>query len=731
MVTASTTLRVQAAPEYVRAVTLPETFDRERLSFQFTASTGARVLRRPLFGEPFYEELGLKPGEVRLGRLQSGAPILDSHRRWSVREGDVLGVVESVELVPDKEIRLGGRFSKREALEDVRADVADGILRQFSLGYRVFKFRDVSPEGATIKVLRAVDWEPFEASLLAVGADGGANIRSEDDPLMERAADLGPHECTIETTNPEAFRTMAKKPSTGPAAQPGQDPPPEGAGTGAPEGQPNPESGGERGQPADPPADPPTDPPTPTSAPAPSTRTEDPPAPANPASAAPNPPADPPAPDAAQVRAQERERQAGIRELATRYDLPDAWSTRQIDGDVALESARVRALEAVAERDVQTGRGGSHVTVLRGEHEAHARGIETWILHRCGYQERAEGGDLHLIPLDDAARQFRGMSMVDLGRWWLENAAGVSCRGLIPYEIATRALHGTSHFPEVLGNIATKFLRRAYDESPRTFRRFATRTDLPDFKQAKHVQLAGAPSLVKLEAQGEVTRGPIGEYAEPAVLSTYARMVGYTRQAMTNDDLGAFSRIPRAFGAAAAATETDLAYALWTDNVTMSDGDALFHANHANLSTGVLTASDLSGLSDLRLKMREQTGIEGRKLNLQVRYLIVPAALETTAQQVTAAINPNAPTGVNPFATQFQGVIVEPRLDATSTVQYYGTCDPALCDTLIYGYLQGMGEGPRVETKAGWNIDGTEIRCLHDFYVIAADFRGMVRSSGA
>jgi len=728
MVVAPTTLRLEAAPVYLRAATTPETFDPERLTFELVASTGARVLQRPWMGEPFYEELGLKPGEVQLERLRNGAPILDSHRRYSVRDGDVMGVVESAQLVRDSQINVRGRFSRRDDLETVRQDVADGIVRQVSIGYRVFAYKDVTPEGSKVRVLRATKWEPFEVSFLPVAADAGAGIRAEtDDPSMMRAAELGPHECTIETTNPERFRTMAKPTTSGPAAQPGQDSPPTGAGPGAAPANPNPETGGERAE-GDPPADPPATPPadSPADPPADGARGEAPAAPA-PAPAPASPETDP-----AQVRAEERARQSSIRDLARRLDLPEAWCTRQIDGDVPLADARVRALEAAAERDTQLGGGGSHVTTVRSEMDTAARGIETWLLHRAGYQERGEDGSLNLPELDDGARRFRGMRMVDLGRWWMENAHGVRCEGLVPMEVATRALHGQSHFPELLANVAKKFLRTAYDESPRTFTRFSTRKDLPDFKQAKVVQLGGAPSLVKLEAQGEVTRGVLGEYAEPALLSTYAIMLGLTRQAMVSDDLDGFSRIPRGFGAAAAATEGDLAYALLTDNVTMSDGTALFDAGHANLSVGTLNpATPGTGLTSMRKVMRKQTGIAGRILNLALRYLIVPAALETHAQQATGVVNPNAPTGVNPFASLSQGVIPEPRLDATSETVFYGACDPAQCDTLMYGYLEGMGEGPRVETRAGWNVDGTEIRCLHDFYVIAADFRGMVKSDGA
>jgi len=162
-------------------------------------------------------------------------------------------------------------------------------------------------------------------------------------------------------------------------------------------------------------------------------------------------------------------------------------------------------------------------------------------------------------------------------------------------------------------------------------------------------------------------------------------------------------------------------WALITGNVTMSDAVSMFDAAHANLSTGALA---VAGLSAARTVLRKQL------LNLQASHLIVPAALETTAQTLTAAINPTTAGGVNPFASAFSSVTAEPRLDVISAIIYYLACDPDLCDTLLYGYLQGEGDGPRIETRQGFDTDGFEIRAMHDFGAVAADWRGMVKSDG-
>src|SRR6202030_4181009 len=63
---------------------------------QITWSTGAAVRRIDGNGDPWMEELSMNPAHVRMGRMQSGAPVLDTHGRGSVAR--VLGVIENAKV---------------------------------------------------------------------------------------------------------------------------------------------------------------------------------------------------------------------------------------------------------------------------------------------------------------------------------------------------------------------------------------------------------------------------------------------------------------------------------------------------------------------------------------------------------------------------------------------------------------------------------------------------------
>jgi HK97 family phage major capsid protein len=179
----------------VRAGALaPTTANDAERTVDVTFSTGAAV-RRGTGSASFIEELSMIPAHVRMGRLQGGsAPLLNAHAQGSV--DDVVGVVVAAS-VNGNEGRATVRFSRRDDVEPLWKDVQDGIVRNVSVGYRVHRFEDVSSRvdiQAGVRRMRAVDWEPYEISLVPVGADPGATTRAGEgeaaacDPTLSQRA---------------------------------------------------------------------------------------------------------------------------------------------------------------------------------------------------------------------------------------------------------------------------------------------------------------------------------------------------------------------------------------------------------------------------------------------------------------------------------------------------------------------------------------------------------------
>ncbi|MFZ7094218.1 prohead protease/major capsid protein fusion protein [Primorskyibacter sp. 2E233] len=667
----------------------PNSADTEARTVEVIWSAGARVRRSTLFGEPYDEELSLDPTHVRLDRLNAGAPFLKVH------EVDTLDAVIGSVVPGSARIENGRgvaqvRISERADVEPIWRDIQAGHIRAVSIGYQVHRFEVSKPEAAR-ELWRAVDWTPFEVSAVPVGADPAAGFRAQS-PL---------HDCVLHRRD---------VPSTNTGAIPMTD---------------------KSNAPADAAKDQPSD----ANAAEDTTMTEPNAAVAEPKDAAAQTRAQPKpqkadtaaAPDteavATRARETERDRVSTIYDLAGRLNLERSFAEDLVKRGTDIGEARRLILDQVAAKSEET-RTFSQVSIpLGGRDEQITRrdAVANALLHRYSPT---------LFTLEDAARQYRGMTLMELARESLGNA-GVNTRGLSRDEVATRALHSTSDFPEILSAVTNKTLRQAYDAYPRTFMLFCRQVLATDFKAMHRVQLGEAPQLLEVGESGEFKRGTLGESKESYKVKTYGRVVAITRQTLINDDLDAFTRIPAMYGNSIAQLESDVVWGIITANPAMADGNALFHTNHKNLAgTGAALAVDAVGAA--RAAMAKQTGLDKKTvLNVRPAFLIVPASLELKAEQMVAQnLVPAATSNVVPQSIRTLAPISEPRLDAASETAWYLAASPNQIDTIEYAYLEGQ-QGAYIETRNGFDVDGVEIKCRLDFGAKAIDWRGLYKNPGA
>ena len=161
-----------------RAALQPQTFNPENLTVDLMWSTGAQVRRFDWCDGPFNEELDMSPESVDLTRLNSGAPLLDTHDCDDL--DGVIGVVERAWLA-DGNGYATVRFSAREEVAPIVADVQAGIIRNVSVGYAVLEYEISAPQDGSMPTYRAVRWEPYELSLVPIGADAKASVRKTDE----------------------------------------------------------------------------------------------------------------------------------------------------------------------------------------------------------------------------------------------------------------------------------------------------------------------------------------------------------------------------------------------------------------------------------------------------------------------------------------------------------------------------------------------------------------------
>ena len=446
-------------------------------------------------------------------------------------------------------------------------------------------------------------------------------------------------------------------------------------------------------------------------------------------------PATPITPAAAPAAATVDTRAADIADLCARHGVPTLASGLIRSGST-VDAAGLAVLGELARRDAASGghRNVARIETVQDEMTVRMAGIEQAILHRV-----AAG-----TKLDDNGKQYRGLSLIEMGRDFLE-AHGQSTRGLDRMTLASRMLNfrangpmGTSDFSSLFANVANKRLRAAYDENAGTYALWARRApNAPDFKNMNVVQLAGAPDLLQTNEAGEFKYGAMSDGGETYAMLTYGRIVSLTRQAIVNDDLRAFERMVSAFGFAARRLENRTVYAQLTANANLADGGALFNATasssaggHANLLT--TSALAIGTLGSGRTAMRLQKGLQQEELNLAPSYLIVPAALEQTAYNLTSAnYVPSTKAEINEFRAGGRTAvqpIVEPVLDANSATSWYLAASNSQVDTVEYCYLDGA-EGPVIESEVGFETDGVSYKCRLDFAAKAVDHRGLLKAT--
>jgi len=603
------------------------------LALSFSSETP--YTRSSWFDEPWVEILGHKSSEVDLSRLNSGAPVLANHDRGAAAATSpmaAIGVVDKA-WIEDGVGRAEIRLSRRPEIAGLLQDIADGIVRNVSVGYQINERTLLRSHSDAPDEYRVTSWTPMEISLVDLPADATIGIGRSQNFEVVQLPDSG------DTQRKES--TMDNKEQD----QPNLD----------------------------------------------VIRRE--------------------------ATAAERARVTEINEAVRGLRLDQSFADELIAKDTSADEARRLAIAKAAERSNDTIKPPmGHIETLVDEVETRRAGVEEALLHRYNPAQH---------KLSDNGKRFSGLSLIEIGRELLTQR-GVDIRGMSRDQIATRAMLTTGDFPYILANVANKTLRQAYEAAPQTFKPFTRMVTAPDFKTIARTALGDSPTLEKVNEHGEYKYGSVSEARETYAIASYGKIVALTRQTLINDDLSAFTRLPEMFGRAAADLESDTVWGIITANAALADSIALFHASHGNLPTGA--AISVAQLGVCRAAMRVQTGLDGRKINVTPRYLLVPAALETIAQQFTSqAYAASASSSINPFAGALQ-VLAEPRLDTASTTAWYMAADPAQIDTIEYAYLEG-NQGVYLETKDGWEIDGVEFKARLDFGAKAIDFRGLVKGN--
>ncbi|MEN6539436.1 MAG: ClpP-like prohead protease/major capsid protein fusion protein [Mizugakiibacter sp.] len=388
---------------------------------------------------------------------------------------------------------------------------------------------------------------------------------------------------------------------------------------------------------------------------------------------------------------------------------------------ISVEAARANLLATLGRNAEPLG--GGLVMTVEDEGDKFRMAVGSGLLIRAG------------LVTNDTTNEYRGYSLLELARAQLRRA-NVSTKGMDKMSVVAAAFtHSSSDFGNILADVANKAMLKGYMEADETFQMWTSAGTLPDFKTAKRVDLNTFPALPVVKEGAEYKYVNVGDRGETIALATYGSLFSITRQAIINDDLNAFTRVPNKMGRAAIRTVGNLVYAILTGNPNMSDGVALFDAGHSNLvGTGtVLSSAAVDALGAMMAKQKDATG---NTLNINMAYLIVPRVLKGLAMQIANSefeVGASTSTKNNTVPNQVRGafeVIADARLDGDSLTAWYGAASPVNNDTIEVAYLDG-NQAPTLEQQGGWDVDGVEFKVRIDAGVSPLDFRGLAKNPGA
>lgn len=695
--------------------------DEDERRVKISISSETPILRRTFFSDPWIEVLGHKRGEPSLGRMNNGASVHYNHSR---ERADRIGVVESVKLVTVKDgtraegketkmRRLEGvvRISKREDVDDIWTDISDGVLKNISVGYTVDErklTREASGSGEPDE-FRITSWTPMEVSFVDIPADPSVGVgRNEQGEMAYRVIDIEPEK----ETNQMKFRydengnPIADTPETRAAIL---------AGTATKkDGSPYVLSDDARAL----------------------------------LIAAPAPVATPASVVSIDVDAERSTAKAeGVAEgvLAEQTRVKDINAIFKPFGDThetiraaavadpkqTVENVRQKLLVELG-KDSTPGQSGDALRIESGE-----QGAEKFV-RAAGLALQLRAGTISKEDRKSFDGSFGGFSLVELARHALA-IENINSSQMSRMELVGRAFT-TSDFPLILANQANKSMLKGYDEAPETWNIWAQTGNLADFKVASRVNLSTFNNLDLVSEDGEYKYGQFSENNETIQLATFGKLFTISRQAIINDDLGMFTRIPSSMGRAASRTVGNLAYGVITSNPLLADGLALFVAGHSNLNLsgagGTPLTADATGLATLGtmrngMGLQTDTGANAVGLNIRPGFLLVPLALEDTAKALMT--DTTAPGQANPGVrnqlVNMAQVVSDPRLDADSVTRYYLAATQQW-DTIEVAFLDG-NQAPTLEQQMGWSIDGTDFKVRIDIAAAPMDFRTWQRDDGS
>lgn len=453
----------------------------------------------------------------------------------------------------------------------------------------------------------------------------------------------------------------------------------------------------------------------------------------------------------------DQKRRTEIQAACTLGKVERAFADELCNGFVSLSDARKRIIERMATTPSGTS-VGADVRITESEDDKfyaaardglvlrsiNSKGIFKTVKPAPGAEDFRSMG---LLRIAEQTLIRRGVNTSRMDNTEIARVAIGNPDALRRHKIQRDAYHTTGSFPNLMLDAANKTLLNAYEESPFTWNMWARQApSVADFKAINRIRFSESPDLEIIPERHAYKEKAMSDKRESYTVDKYGAAFSVSWETVVGDDMDALSRIPALHGNAARRKQNQVVYSVLTANATLADTGALFNTTavttaggHANQSASAAVISATT-LNAAYVSMMRQVGMNGTSiLNIQPRFLIVPASISHTALQFvnsiadpgaggSAAGNSNTLNIYGPQGMRNLQVIVEPLLDASSTSVWYLAADYNQVDTVELTFLQGE-ESPVLDSEWDMKTDCWFYKIRQTFGAKAIDYVGLYRNA--
>ena len=476
----------------------------------------------------------------------------------------------------------------------------------------------------------------------------------------------------------------------------------------------------------------------------------------------------------------EKERIDTVQALGKKFGIPDD-KTKEL-----LNQTPKLSLEDISKKlvDIDMGTGSAGVDQTKEIPEIHinkeARDKKLEIMSNTFL---VKGGviDDPKIREEVASSEYRGMGMKSCVAHFLSEAGVKDVHMLSGNELYSEIIkqcqrtqfggamaQGTGDFTNLLSNTMNKSMAKGWNDAPVTYPLWCGTDSLSDFKTADIIKMS-AYGDVELIPEGDAPKeSKMADTKETAKLATYGSYYTLTRQAIVNDDLSWFTRIPqrmtssfrrtinyRVYWYLFNANVAPLTTNPWVGPTMTEDAVRLFnlatHRNYLAIGTGaaVSEATLTYGYNQMITQAQPSPDnnrsnvvysptmpkflIHGPHQTLAVHKLLNSVFYSTSAGdpnddfQISNIYGPGKPRSIVPI----EEVLLDYWVTSTATYPWYLAADPSIADTITVFGLNGETRPTTTsEPSSIGEAQGIKYQVIGDFGIAAIDWRGLFLNTG-